>query len=177
MQEKNLQEVLKKYEGTVCLVSHDIEFLRNVATTIIATTPPKITKYYGDYDYYLEKTGEKQKRPIITKRSESITNEKKLKRQQRSGIRQKYNTEKKNLEKSVSSFEREIGKLEEEKEKLHQKLIDNPSAVDSPSINRRLKEIDYELSIATDSWENAALKLEEFIEEYKTAMEEVDPQL
>ena len=171
---ENLQEVLKKYTGTVCLVSHDVEFLRNVATTIIAMTPPVgITKYYGNYNYYLEKVGEKKAQPVVSKKVEVSGNEKKLKRQQAAAIRQKYNAEKKKCEKDVGNFEREIEKLEGEKEKLHQELLKNDSTIDFPGINRRLKEVDYELSIATDSWEKAALELENFIEEYKTKIENI----
>ena len=55
-----LQDALKEYKGSLCLVSHDIEFVRAVSTTIFALTPGKITRYYGDYDYYREKLAQEQ---------------------------------------------------------------------------------------------------------------------
>ncbi|MDD3119080.1 MAG: ABC-F family ATP-binding cassette domain-containing protein [Victivallales bacterium] len=51
-----LQQALAQYEGTVCLVSHDIEFISNVAENIIAMTPQGIHRYYGNYHYYREKS-------------------------------------------------------------------------------------------------------------------------
>ena len=51
-----LQQALCDFPGTVCIVSHDIEFVRNVATTILALEPDGVKKYYGNYDYYLEKS-------------------------------------------------------------------------------------------------------------------------
>ena len=40
------------------MVSLDIEFIRAVATTIISITPAGVRKYFGNYDYYLEKSRE-----------------------------------------------------------------------------------------------------------------------
>ena len=40
-----LEDALQGFAGTLCVVSHDIEFVRNVAATIIAMTPPGITRY------------------------------------------------------------------------------------------------------------------------------------
>ena len=171
---ENLQEVLKNYKGTVCIVSHDIEFVKNVATSIIAMTPPGVTKYYGGYNYYLQKRSEVEGNVIntaVTQFSEASGNEKKLKRQQRAAVRKKYNDEKSKLEKQVNSFEQEIEKLDSEKDELHKKLINDPNASDLPIISRRLKEIDYELNIATDSWESTAMELEEFMDKYRLEME------
>lgn len=52
-----LEHALKNYQGTVCLVSHDISFTRNVANGILAVTPGGIRRWPGGYDYFLEKTG------------------------------------------------------------------------------------------------------------------------
>ncbi len=52
-----LEEALKKYQGTVCLVSHDVSFVRAVANCILAVTPAGIQRWPGGYDYFLEKTG------------------------------------------------------------------------------------------------------------------------
>ena len=170
---ENLQELLKKYDGTVCIVSHDIEFIRNVATTIIAMTPPGITKYYGSYDYYLQKKAEKENMvevANVSQTTKSCVNDKKLARQQKAAIRQKNNVEKKELEKSVNRLEHEVEKLDSEKEELHNKLINNPNASDMPVTSRRLKELEYELNIAVEHWEKAALELDNFLENYQLTM-------
>ncbi len=50
-----LQEALRKFKGTVCMVSHDIEFVRNTAAVIVEVKRPDAVKFFGNYDYYLEK--------------------------------------------------------------------------------------------------------------------------
>ena len=50
-----LQKALKKYQGTIFLVSHDIDFVRDVATSVLEITPDGIRSYPGGYDYYCEK--------------------------------------------------------------------------------------------------------------------------
>jgi len=52
-----LEQALTAYKGTVCLVSHDISFVRNVANGILAVAPSGIQRWLGGYDYFLEKTG------------------------------------------------------------------------------------------------------------------------
>jgi ATP-binding cassette subfamily F protein 3 len=53
-----LEDGLRNYSGTLCVVSHDIEFVRNVATTTVSMDPPGIRRYAGGYDYYREKVAQ-----------------------------------------------------------------------------------------------------------------------
>ncbi len=50
-----LIEALKKYEGTIVMISHDVFFLRQLADHIIHVDNGKVTWYPGDYDYFLHK--------------------------------------------------------------------------------------------------------------------------
>jgi len=50
-----LVEALKKFEGTICVISHDVYFLRQLANNIIHVNQGKVTWYPGDYDYFLHK--------------------------------------------------------------------------------------------------------------------------
>ena len=38
-------------------ISHDVNFIRKLGTTVWHINKGKITKYAGGYDYYLEKSG------------------------------------------------------------------------------------------------------------------------
>ena len=49
---KVLLEALKKYEGTILFVSHDRDFLNNLATRVIELTPSGILSFMGNYDQY-----------------------------------------------------------------------------------------------------------------------------
>jgi len=50
-----LVEALKKYEGTIGLISHDVYFIRQLADHILHVNGGKVTFYPGDYDYFLHK--------------------------------------------------------------------------------------------------------------------------
>jgi ATP-binding cassette subfamily F protein 3 len=52
-----LVAALQPYEGTLVFVSHDVHFIRSLATTVLHINAGRLTPYAGDYDYYLEKSG------------------------------------------------------------------------------------------------------------------------
>jgi len=49
-----LLKALKLYEGTVLFVSHDQDFINNLATHIVELTPYNAYKYSGNYDEFLD---------------------------------------------------------------------------------------------------------------------------
>jgi ATP-binding cassette, subfamily F, member 3 len=48
---------LQKFEGTLVFISHDVHFIRSLATKVLHINAGTVTSYAGGYDYYLEKTG------------------------------------------------------------------------------------------------------------------------
>jgi ATP-binding cassette subfamily F protein 3 len=52
-----LLEALKQFPGTVVFVSHDRHFIDGLATRVVEVGGGKLESFYGDYEYYLEKTG------------------------------------------------------------------------------------------------------------------------
>ena len=61
---ESLEELLKEYDGTILLVTHDKTFIENVATDLLIIKNHKIIEYSGNYSMYLkeekEKTNQKQ---------------------------------------------------------------------------------------------------------------------
>lgn len=51
-----LEEALQHFQGTVVVISHDRYFISRVATTIVAVEDKKLTKYQGDYKFYMDKS-------------------------------------------------------------------------------------------------------------------------
>ncbi len=49
-----LKEALKRFEGTLLLVSHDRDFLQNLTDKVVEFKDHKIKEYLGDIDFYLE---------------------------------------------------------------------------------------------------------------------------
>lgn len=54
---ESLTLALERYEGTLVFISHDVHFIRKLATKVLHVNAGQVTPYVGDYDYFLEKTG------------------------------------------------------------------------------------------------------------------------
>jgi ATP-binding cassette subfamily F protein 3 len=48
---------LAGYEGTLVFISHDVHFIRKLATKVLHVHAGQVSPYPGGYDYFLEKTG------------------------------------------------------------------------------------------------------------------------
>lgn len=48
---------LENYEGTLVFISHDVHFIRKLATKVLHVNSGTVLPYAGGYDYFLEKTG------------------------------------------------------------------------------------------------------------------------
>ncbi len=48
---------LQHYEGTLIFISHDVHFIRKLATKVLHVNNGTVTPFPGGYDYFLEKTG------------------------------------------------------------------------------------------------------------------------
>jgi ATP-binding cassette subfamily F protein 3 len=53
---ESLTLALERYEGTLVFISHDVHFIRQLATKVLHVNAGKIIPYVGGYDYFLEKT-------------------------------------------------------------------------------------------------------------------------
>ncbi|MDW5287536.1 ABC-F family ATP-binding cassette domain-containing protein [Formosa sp. PL04] len=65
-----LKAALKRFEGTLLLVSHDRDFLQNLTDKVVEFKDHKIKEYLGDVDFYLEERNvenlrEVEKRNVI----------------------------------------------------------------------------------------------------------------
>ena len=182
---ERLEEALQDYQGTICMVSHDIDFVRHVATGIIAMTPPGVTRYAGGYDYYHEKVsaaGVISHSSLVTSKKESgakstndkgqMTNDKpdkKALRQRRAQERQALYSQTKDFKKAIHKAEKEVERLETEKAALAQQLSRPNEKADFAALNRRLQQLQYEIDIATAKWEQATEALEKVVGENSDA--------
>ena len=53
---ESLTLALERYDGTLVFISHDVHFIRHLATKVLHVNAGRVTPYTGDYDYFLEKT-------------------------------------------------------------------------------------------------------------------------
>ncbi|MGN6552802.1 MAG: ABC-F family ATP-binding cassette domain-containing protein [Verrucomicrobiota bacterium] len=54
---ESLTLALERYEGTLIFISHDVHFIRQLATKVLHVSAGQVVPYVGGYDYFLEKTG------------------------------------------------------------------------------------------------------------------------
>ncbi len=54
---ESLTLALERYEGTLMFISHDVHFIRRLATRVLHVHGGNVRSYPGDFDYFLEKTG------------------------------------------------------------------------------------------------------------------------
>jgi ATP-binding cassette subfamily F protein 3 len=168
-----LQKAIKQYSGTVCLVSHDIEFISNTAETILEMNGKGgVTKYHGGYEYYLDKKGDISTADKTANDSESDKDSKtttlnpKEERKRKAQLRQNAQKSKKAFENEVKKLEKQLESLESKKEEIMTELADTSKKVNYAELNKDLKETNQKIDEITDLWETKAEELEEFLEEY-----------
>ena len=114
-----LEQYLKKYKGTIIIISHDRYLLNRISNKIVLLENGKIDIYNGNYNYYLE---EKEKRKDL--------------------ILKNYNTQQKQISSMKESIKklREFGKLGNDERffkraKSIEKRLDKIERIDKPRDN------------------------------------------
>ena len=160
-----LQDALKKYTGTVLLVSHDIEFVRAVADGIIEITHQGVRSFPGGYDYYKEKTGgaPAAQPAAAPDRPESASvqhvSQKDIRRA-RAAERAKYAPRMKELKKAVETAEKKIDELQTSLDEASAELFNPSPSTDFAELNRKVRTLQFEIDRYTQDWEKAAEELE-----------------
>ena len=156
-----LQAALKNYSGTVVFVSHDIEFVRNVAQTIWEVSPSGVTKFFGDYDYYLEKSaanGNPAPAPIAPEPFDAPGGAKE-RRRQRAQARNAIAGELRQAKKDVENLEKLLDEQSARRSVLVAKLASGEK-VNFAKLNTELAELDKAIAATEEAWEKRALELE-----------------
>ncbi len=161
---KTLETAIQHYDGTVILVSHDVDFVRATAEKIIQVSKSGIKEFHGGYDYYLEKlTQGNPNQPTPTNEPSKAEEPSKLSqkelRQQRAQARAAKAPEMKRLKSRVQKAETKIAALEAEQDQITQDLTTTPPD-QMAALSKRLRDIQYDLHVQTLEWEEAATDLE-----------------
>ena len=157
-----LQEALRNYKGTLCLVSHDIECVRAVSTSIVAMEPPGVGKYLGGYDYYREKFASrdqpaKEADPAANRAAKPDSREL---RRERARKRAAIAPQRRRLRRAVATAEAALERLEAEQSGLLAQLRPEIPGAAAAEISRRLGEIQEQIEETTRRWEYHAAELE-----------------
>jgi ATP-binding cassette, subfamily F, member 3 len=166
---------LKQYHGTLIFISHDVHFIRAIATSVLHIAAGanraggKLTFYPGDYDYYLDKSKATSARIALTAGSTSnngqpIANrragglrEQKVQKRLEAEARNAIAKARREKEKRVHELEMKIAALEGQQKELVAALED-PAAYQpggsATAINRDLSAVSHDLARLTAEWES-----------------------
>ena len=164
---------LKQYEGTLIFISHDVYFIRALASTVLHINTGRLTPYAGDYQYYLDKSkavsaraaltaGDKPveaPRPVSTPTGVPTPRKSKEQKRQEAEERNARSRERKEHQHKVFTLEARIGSLELQQKKLVAQLEDS-ATYQSPKaaydLNRELLDVTESLERVTREWEALA---------------------
>ena len=152
-----LESALREFTGTLLYISHDRYFINHTATMVLEMEPTGLKRYYGNYDYYVDKKAEAlameeeiaESVPETTQAPTSNKEEYQRKKEQDAAIRRK----KSQLEK----LEAQIGKLEAQIAECDTRLSDEAISRDAHAaaeIYGEKTKLDAELAILYDNWAN-----------------------
>jgi len=163
---------LKQYHGTLIFISHDVHFIRAIATSVLHINSGLLTSYPGDYDYYLDKSKAASARTALTAgqnlpdrpvngslapRGPGLREQKAQKRLE-TEARNAVAKARREKEKRVHELEMKIAALEGQQRELAAALED-PAAYQpggrATAINRDLSSVADDLARLTTEWETA----------------------
>ncbi len=163
-----LKHALQEFTGTLLIVSHDIDFLDSITNKVIEIKNQQVKVIPGGIGYYLAKRKEEQSENEIVN-AEPKGSRKDQKRME-AEIRQQKFILTKDLKTSLGKCEKEIERLEKEKNQIEQELAD-PKIFSDPK-SAKQKNLDYEktkseLEIEYDRWTDLTDRIEEIEDSFK----------
>jgi ATP-binding cassette subfamily F protein 3 len=151
-----LKEALKKFEGTLILVSHDRDFVQGLCEKVVSFKDREVKPFLGDINAYLEyqklsslKELEKKSKPISQTKSATEEGSYEKQKEQR-GAQQKVAK----LEKQIARLEKEIKDIDFDLEVEYEKTISQPNFFDKYQAKKK------ELEVLMEQWEVLQLSLE-----------------
>lgn len=156
-----LKQALKKFEGTLVIVSHDRDFLEGLTDKVYEFKNQTIKEYLGDINYFLEERKMADMRAFESEQK----NRQKLKEQPTDEKKTKMSYEQqkalKSLQNKLSKLEAQISDLEKKIEKSDKELAQNYETLmnDSQWFSKYEKQKN-ELEQAMTDWENVQEELD-----------------
>ena len=171
-----LEEALKNYGGTICLVSHDRHLINAVADKILVITDGGVDMFHGNYDDYQEIWKKRLQSPSPLPETESYRSEpssgtKKSKEKKRleANWRNELHRKKAPLTRRLENLEQRIDKLTGRLDELNH-LLAQPDTYENggffTELHLEYQELKRTLEAQNQEWEEAALELEAIEESF-----------
>ena len=167
-----LEEALIDYDGTLLFVSHDRYFINRIATNILEISPDGASLYLGDYDYYIEKKRELEEIEALREQDSQVEPTPNKEMSQNQFTYEETKALKKDLRKLQTKVDEAMAESEAMDAlitKLEADMITANEANDQPELadlNKKLIEANERQTNALETWEEASIELEAFMEEH-----------
>ncbi|HZC36884.1 MAG TPA: ABC-F family ATP-binding cassette domain-containing protein [Chthoniobacterales bacterium] len=155
---------LRQYEGTLLFISHDVYFIRQIATSVFQVRDGEVVLFPGDYDYYLEKSArdaaivngviEGMASPSESG-SDAGQNGKERRRREAEERQARYQL-RQELRGRLTEVEQRIVTLERRQQELVKALESQSGGSAGAAISLELKQVTDELAQLTPEWEQLA---------------------
>lgn len=160
---KILQDALIDYDGTLVLVSHDVDFVNPIVNKVYEVKDKSVRIYLGNLnDVILRKKLEEETKISLQsnqkREAEQNFNQRKLQRRLEAEKRQKFYSLTKEIKTRINFLENEIHQLEKQKKEL-EALFENPEKV-SPDKN------------IFQEYKSLSERIDQYIEEWSILSEE-----
>ena len=152
-----LKEALKKFQGTLILISHDRDFLQGLSDRVLEFKDHKLKEYLGDIQFYLEQKKldslEELERvvKVKNKKEERNINDYQLQKKMKS-----LQNKQSKVERTISDLEKEIKGIDFELEVNYEATIAQPNFFEG--YNQKKKD----LAKAMEQWEEIVEELIQF---------------
>ncbi len=151
-----LKEALKRFEGTLVLVSHDRDFLQGLTKTVFEFKDHNIKEYLGDIDYYLEQRKVENLREVerktVVKNHPKATNKQSYEDQKKL---KSLNNKLSNVESKINQLEKEIKEIDVELETNYDAVVSDPKFFDNYQAKKN------ELEDCMEKWEAIQLEIDD----------------
>ena len=167
-----LEEALIDYDGTLLFVSHDRYFINRIATNILEISPDGASLYLGDYDYYIEKKRELEEIEALREQDSQVEATPNKEMSQNQFTYEETKALKKDLRKLQTKVDEAMAESEAMDAlitKLEADMITANEANDQPELadlNKKLIQANERQTNALETWEEASIELEAFMEEH-----------
>lgn len=171
-----LEQALKQYAGTICLISHDRRLIDSLANKVLVIEGGTVDVFPGNFKDYQQLWMEKSKQPVNPEKcrepeKKPEKNQKGLSRADREARKKEEAKSRQQLFKLSAPLIKEIESLEKNQAELTARMDAISAELAKPETyqdNQRSKDLNLEyaslkteLDKITDAWEIAAVKLEE----------------
>ena len=157
-----LKKAIEAFDGTVIIVSHDREFLDGLVSKVYEFGGGKVTEHLGGIYDFLQKRKidsltelEKKKVEKVEEKPKEIS-ENKLSYLERKEIQRKI----RQFQNAVNDAEKRIAKVEEKIAEIEKELA-TPEGFSNIDLCQKHGELNRELAIIMEYWEEQSQKLEE----------------